>query len=52
MQSNQPNPYLKMKIMTASPSELRLMLYDGAIKFCHQTTGHWTRRTTRRVTAR
>ena len=29
------NPYLKTKIMTASPQELRLMLYDGAIKFCH-----------------
>jgi flagellar protein FliS len=31
-----PNPYLKTKIMTASREELRLMLYDGAIKFCHQ----------------
>jgi len=31
-----PNPYLKTKIMTASPQELRLMLYDGAIKFCRQ----------------
>jgi len=30
------NPYLKTKIMTASPEELRLMLYDGAIKFCRQ----------------
>src|SRR3990170_2352042 len=30
------NPYLKTKIMTASPEELRLMLYDGAIRFCHQ----------------
>ncbi len=30
------NPYLKTKIMTASPQELRLMLYEGAIKFCHQ----------------
>jgi len=29
------NPYLKTKIMTASPQELRLMLFDGAIKFCH-----------------
>ena len=28
-----PNPYLKTKIMTATPEELRLMLYDGAIKF-------------------
>jgi len=30
------NPYLKMKIMTSSPQELRLMLYEGAIKFTHQ----------------
>lgn len=30
------NPYLKTKIMTARPEELRLMLYDGAIKFCRQ----------------
>ena len=31
-----PNPYLRTKIMTASPEELRLMLYDGAIRFCRQ----------------
>lgn len=31
-----PNPYLRTKIMTASPEELRLMLYDGAIRFCEQ----------------
>ncbi len=31
------NPYLKTKIMTASPEELRLMLYDGALKFCRQS---------------
>jgi len=30
------NPYLKTKILTASPEELRMMLFDGAIKFCHQ----------------
>jgi len=36
MQSNGPNPYLKTKIMTASPEELRLMLYDGALRFCRQ----------------
>ena len=29
------NPYLRTKIMTASSEELRLLLYDGAIKFCH-----------------
>ena len=36
MNGNQANPYLKTKIMTASPEQLRLMLYEGAIKFCHQ----------------
>jgi len=36
MQSAGPNPYLKTKVMTASPEELRLMLYDGALKFCRQ----------------
>ncbi len=30
------NPYLKTKVMTASPEELRLMLFEGAIKFCRQ----------------
>jgi flagellar secretion chaperone FliS len=30
------NPYLRTKILTASPEELRLMLLDGAIKFCRQ----------------
>ena len=30
------NPYLRTKILTASPEQLRLMLYEGAIKFCHQ----------------
>ncbi len=32
------NPYAKYannKIMTASPAELTLMLYEGAIKFCN-----------------
>ena len=29
-----PNPYLRTKILTASPEELRLMLFDGALKFC------------------
>ncbi len=28
-----PNPYLRTKILTASPQELRLMLFDGALKF-------------------
>ncbi len=30
------NPYLRTKILTASPEELRLMLYEGAIRFCRQ----------------
>lgn len=34
----QGNPYAKYannKIMTATPAELTLMLYEGAIKFCN-----------------
>ena len=34
--ANSPNAYLKTKVMTASPEELQLMLYDGAIRFCEQ----------------
>ncbi len=33
-----PNPfeqYQRNKILTASPAELTLMLYEGAIKFCN-----------------
>jgi len=30
------NPYLRTKILTASPAELRLMLIEGAIKFARQ----------------
>ncbi len=33
-----PNPYAQYnnnKILTASPGELTLMLYDGAIRFCN-----------------
>jgi flagellar protein FliS len=36
MSSGQINPYLKTKILTASPEELRMMLYDGAIRFSRQ----------------
>ena len=28
-----PNPYLKTKVMTANPGQLRLLLFEGAIKF-------------------
>ena len=31
------NPYLRTKVLTASPAELRLMLFDGALKFARQT---------------
>ena len=30
------NEYLKTKVLTASPEQLQLMLYDGAIRFCEQ----------------
>lgn len=30
------NEYLKSQIMTASPEQLQMMLYDGAIRFCDQ----------------
>ncbi len=33
MQNNPYDEYLKNKIMTATPAELTLMLYEGAIKF-------------------
>ncbi len=32
---NTANAYLKTKVMTASPEELRLMLLDGAIRFAN-----------------
>jgi len=36
MAPNNPySAYNNSKIMTASPAELTLMLYDGAIKFCN-----------------
>ena len=36
MTTTQPNAYLRTKVMTASPAELRLMLLDGALKFAEQ----------------
>ena len=36
MTTSTSNPYLRTKVMTASPTELRLMLFDGAIKFLKQ----------------
>ena len=34
-QTNGYNAYAQNKITTASPAELTLMLYEGAIKFCN-----------------
>lgn len=34
-QANAYAQYSNNKVMTASPAELTLMLYDGAIKFCN-----------------
>jgi flagellar protein FliS len=34
--SNNINKYQRTKILTASPEQLQLMLYDGAIRFCEQ----------------
>ena len=31
-----PNPYLRAKILSASPEQLQLMLFDGAIRFGEQ----------------
>jgi flagellar protein FliS len=36
MSTAQQNPYLRDAVLTASPEQLQLMLYDGAIRFCHQ----------------
>ena len=35
MAINPAAAYLNNKVLTASPDELTLMLYDGAIKFCN-----------------
>lgn len=35
MDTNIANAYQRNAIMTASPAELTLMLYEGAIKFCN-----------------
>jgi len=36
MSSSPPNPYLRDAVMTATPEQLQLMLYDGAIRFASQ----------------
>jgi len=35
MVNNAANSYMNNKVMTATPAELTLMLYDGAVKFCN-----------------
>ncbi len=34
--NNASNAYLVSKVSTATPQELTLMLYEGALKFCNQ----------------
>ncbi|TVQ29814.1 MAG: flagellar export chaperone FliS [Phycisphaeraceae bacterium] len=36
MSADKANAYLRTKVMTASPAELRLLLIEGAIKFSRQ----------------
>ena len=36
MSAPNPKAYLQTKVMTASPAELRLMLFEGAIRFATQ----------------
>ena len=36
MNGQAANSYLKTKVLTATPEQLQLMLYDGAIRFCDQ----------------
>ena len=35
-EQTQADAYLTTKVLTASPADLRLMLLDGAVKFCRQ----------------
>lgn len=36
MNGNAPNEYLRNAVLTATPEQLHLMLYDGAIRFCRK----------------
>lgn len=36
MQLQQRNKYLQNTVQTATPGQLLIMLYDGAIRFCRQ----------------
>lgn len=37
MSAASPQAYLRTKVLTASPAELRMLLLDGAIRFAEQT---------------
>ena len=36
VQKNSTGTYIETKVLTASPEQLQMMLYDGAIRFCEQ----------------
>ena len=36
MEGKAENPYLRDAVLTASPEQLQLMLYDGAIRYANQ----------------
>ena len=36
MEQQTPNPYLRDAVLTATPEQLQLMLYDGAIRYATQ----------------
>ena len=36
MNPNAAQNYLRMRVMTATPEQLQMMLYDGAIRFAEQ----------------
>ena len=40
MGQQKPNEYLKVKIQTAKPTELLLLLFDGALRFTAQAKRH------------
>jgi len=39
MNGQAANSYLRTKVMTATPEQLQMMLYDGALRFCEQARG-------------
>lgn len=36
MNNQAANSYLRTKVLTATPEQLQMMLYDGAVRFCEQ----------------